>query len=145
MLLACFIFSKEMDCLSYVSIDVIKHHDQKHLGERKSSLQPRVPHCCRSLKKAGQEVKAKIYAEAMEECGLLVCSWWLEYSIFLYPPGTYTHLGDLDVEKSTIVWALPHQALIKTVSHSFPIDQFHEFSQNIYWHAMGFGLPPREG
>jgi hypothetical protein len=80
-------------CLRANNAAMMKHHDQKLLGEE------RVLHFCfhisiRHQRKSGQELKWSRNLEAgaddaqvMEGCCLLVCSPWLAQPAFLYNPG----------------------------------------------------------
>jgi hypothetical protein len=66
---------------------VIKHCDQKHLGE-----DYRVLHHSPSLREArtgtqGRNLEAGADAEAMEGCCLLACSSWFSQSAFIQNPG----------------------------------------------------------
>lgn len=69
---------------------------------------------CQS-RNGGEEPGIRNRNRDVEECCLLACSSWLAQPASLYNPG-------LGVSLCTVSWALPHQFLIKKMSH-LPIDQ----------------------
>lgn len=100
-----------------VSIDLIKHHDQKQLGGEKGLFQLTVPQYSSSLKGSqGRDLDAGVEPESMEESCILACFWGLP-RLISFAPGITSPRSELsplasiiDQEKCSKV--CPHACLV---------------------------------
>ena len=108
-----------MGILGWVSIAVVKHHDQKQLGKKRFCFSIKFSGHTPSLRgdragTQGRSLESGTEAEAVEEDCLLACSSWVTQSVFFLYKLRSTSPG---TASSTMGFALPHQSLIKKIHH----------------------------
>lgn len=122
-----FISNVTLSIIDLVSVAMIKHHDQRQLGDE------RVYFTYTSIKfitegnqgkhsKQGRNYKARVDAEAREECCLLVHSlWFARLAVFFFDLLSYIHQNHQCQQSGTTHNGLgfPYHSLIKKMTHRF--------------------------